>query len=101
MSDYGPSLQAAKLYRKTSKSGGTYFVGRMGLLKVALLKSRETADDGSEIWNLLVSQAAAPKQPGERRVVTADDQQQRRVVSDPQAPLPVRDGAELSDEIPF
>ena len=57
-SDYGPSFTAAKLYRKTSKTGSTYFTGRMGSVKVALLKSKEAADDGGEIWNLVFSEAA-------------------------------------------
>lgn len=61
MSDYGPQFTAARLFRKQSTKGTTYFVGRMGLLKVALLKSKDTADDGSEIWNLVVSEA--PQKP--------------------------------------
>jgi hypothetical protein len=47
--DYGPSFTIARLYKKTSANGTTYFTGRMGLAKIALLKSNETADDGSEI----------------------------------------------------
>jgi hypothetical protein len=59
---YGPSFTAAKLYRKPSKNGGTYFTGRMGGVKVALLKSKDTTDDGEEVWNLVFSEAA-PYQP--------------------------------------
>ena len=56
--DYPPSIRAAKLYRKASKNGQTYFVGRLGFLKVALLKSKtEVGDDGAEIWNFMVSEA--------------------------------------------
>lgn len=57
MSDYGPSFAAAKLYRKKSAKGTTYFVGRMGGVKVALVKSRETAENGDEIWSLMFSEA--------------------------------------------
>jgi hypothetical protein len=57
MSEYGPSLTALKLYKRTSQKGTTYFTGRMGRLKVALLKSNETTDDGFEIWNLVYQQA--------------------------------------------
>ena len=57
MTDYGPQITAARLYRKTSKTGATYFAGRLGLMKVALLKSKDNADDGSEIWNLVLSEA--------------------------------------------
>ena len=65
MSDaYKPSFSAARLYRKTSKTGATYFTGRMGGVKVALLKSKDAADDGGEIWNLVFSEAP-PYQPKE------------------------------------
>ena len=62
--DYKPSFTAARMYRKKSKTGATYFTGRMGSVKLALLKSKEAADDGSEIWNLVFSEAAPfkPKQ---------------------------------------
>lgn len=57
--DGGPMLTAARLFRKQSAAGGTYFVGRMGALRVLVLKSRETADDGAEIWNLCLAEAPA------------------------------------------
>ncbi len=34
MSDCGPSITAARLYKKTSAKGTTYFVGRIGLVQV-------------------------------------------------------------------
>ena len=55
---HAPSFTAARLYRKTSAKGGTYFTDRMGSVKIALLKSKETADDGGEIWSLVFSEAA-------------------------------------------
>lgn len=64
MADYGPSFTAAKLYRKTSAKGVTYFAGRLGGVKVALLKSKETADNGDEIWSLIFSEAQ-PYKPRE------------------------------------
>ena len=57
MSDYGPSLKAFRLYKKTSAKGTVYFSGRNGNLKVVVLKSKDTADDGTEIWDVLYSQA--------------------------------------------
>ena len=50
---HAPGFTAARLYKKTSKNGGTYFTGRLGGVKVALLKSKDLADDGGEIWNLV------------------------------------------------
>ena len=61
MSDYPQSFRACKLYRKTSKAGGTYFSGRWGGAKVALLKTNETGNDGEEVWALLLSEAPAYK----------------------------------------
>ena len=40
MADNGASIVAAKRYRKTSAKGATYFTGRMGGVRVTLLKSR-------------------------------------------------------------
>jgi hypothetical protein len=57
MSSYPPSFQACRLYRKTSASGTVYFTGRWGGARVSLLKSREVADDGGEIWNLVLAEA--------------------------------------------
>jgi hypothetical protein len=57
MSDYGPSLKAFRLYKKTSAKGTTYFSGRSGNLKIVVLKSKDVADDGTEIWDVLYSQA--------------------------------------------
>jgi hypothetical protein len=68
--DYGPSIRVTKLYRKTSKNGATYFAGRWGGAKVALLKTNETGNDGEEIWNLVLSEAPAYK-PDEKPAVSA------------------------------
>jgi len=97
MSDYGPSLTACRFYRKTSAKGATYFVGRWGMLKVALLKSKDVADDGSVIWKMVVSQAPAPQgqqrqQPSERHDAPQSNQVLR---SEPNRDL------DLTDEIPF
>ena len=54
---YAPGFVAAKLYRKSSKTGTVYFTSRRGGVKVALLKSRETAQNGDEIWHLMFSEA--------------------------------------------
>lgn len=101
MADYGPSFAAARLYRKTSQKGATYFTGRMGGVKVTLLKSRETADDGGEIWSLMFSEAAPYKPRHE-----AQEQSQAPVSSlappteqKPRRDLPRSDGPD--DEIPF
>jgi hypothetical protein len=54
---FPPSIRVARLFRKTSKTGATYFSGRWGGAKIALVKSKETSDSGEEIWSLLFSEA--------------------------------------------
>ena len=66
MSNYPPSFQAARLYRKISASGNTYFTGRWGGARVTLLKSNETADDGGEICNLMLAEAPAKSTCGQK-----------------------------------
>jgi hypothetical protein len=55
--NYPPSFRVAKLYRKQSKAGGTYFAGRWGGAKVAVVKTKDVGDNGEEIWSLLLSEA--------------------------------------------
>lgn len=57
---YGPSIEVARLFRKTSAKGTEYFTGRWGFAKIALLKSRDVAEDGAEIWHLVLSEAPKP-----------------------------------------
>jgi hypothetical protein len=55
---FKPSFVAAKLYRKKSeKTGATYFTGRMGGVRVALMKARDQAEGADEVWELLFSEA--------------------------------------------
>jgi hypothetical protein len=58
-----PSFPRTRLFRKKSEKGNTYFTGRIGGARLVLLKSNDTADDGAEIWNLLISEA--PKRDNE------------------------------------
>ena len=64
-STHEPSFVLTKLYRKKSEKGTTYFTGRLGGARIALLKSNDTADDGGEIWSLLVSEAAPGRGNGD------------------------------------
>jgi hypothetical protein len=74
MSDYPPSVPLCRLYERTSRKGTHYLTGRLGAAKIVVLKSSETTDDGTPIWNVLM-QEAPPKQsadaqtkPRERQV---------------------------------
>ena len=99
MSDYGPSLTAFKLYKKTSAKGSTYFVGRQGLLKVALLKSSDTADDGNEIWNLVYQQAE--ERPRQDAKPTRDERAKANEPSKDPPPSNSSGRPMPNDEIPF
>lgn len=57
---YPQSFKAAALYEKTSANGNQYFTGRMGGVRVTLLRSKDVAEDGSAIWNLMFSEAPPP-----------------------------------------
>jgi hypothetical protein len=82
---HAPSFALTRLFRKKSeKTGATYFTGRLGGARVVLLKSKETSEDGGEIWNLLVSEA--PKRDSEQ------PQRQQQ---------PERGGPDFDSQIPF
>lgn len=91
MTDYGPNFRIAKLYRRTSKNGSTYFSGRLGFAKVALLKSKETADDGGEIWSLMVSEAPQQDKPAAAATPSSNAGSAR----------PYAERQMLDDEVPF
>ena len=95
---HAPSFPLTRLYRKKSAQGATYFTGRLGGARIALLKSKEVADDGEEIWNLVVSEAPKRDEAGQRQ----EPQQDRR---DHQRPLDDRRGGGrmpgADDPLPF
>lgn len=85
MSDRGnhaPSFQAARLFRKTSANGNTYFTGRLGGARVTLLKSRDVADDGGEIWSLMLAEAPQRPQEARQRPGSSSDHQRARRTSE-------------------
>jgi hypothetical protein len=96
MSDFKPSFPAAKMYRKTSAKGTTYFTGRMGGVKLALVKSRDVTDSGEEIWTLMFSEAPAYQKPAENDGQAKQDTQRPLAPRQVDTSAPVRD-----DEIPF
>lgn len=67
MSDYGPSIKVCRVYEKVSAKGNTYFTGRWGSARINILKSRETADDGTPIWEVLLQEVPATQTTESRR----------------------------------
>jgi hypothetical protein len=57
---YAPKTPLARLYEKTSARGLRYFVGRLGLARLVLLRTPETSDSGEPVWMLSAEEAAAP-----------------------------------------
>ena len=105
MSERPPSVLLTKLYRKQSKTGSTYFVGRLAAARVVLVKSKDLADEGAEIWQLLLSEAT--KSDASQR-----DEEARRDWQKPASNAPAEVGgfklqrqfsgdAPLDDAIPF
>ena len=54
-------VKLGRLYEKTSTRGTRYFVGRLGLARVLMFQSRETADDGGAIWELYLEEVEDPR----------------------------------------
>lgn len=54
-----PSFTAAKLYERTSAKGNLYLTGRLGGIRIAILKTPDTDDDGNPVWVLRMSEAPA------------------------------------------
>ena len=95
MTNHFESIRAFRLYEKTSKHGNTYLVGRWGGAKVAILKSRDVADDGNAVWDVLLS--PAPERPKNEKQI---EQLPKITASTSSSNLfPV--SPELDDEIPF
>ena len=100
MADYGPSIKAARLFEKKSeKSGATYFTGRLGFMKVVLVKAKEPAEDGTPIWNLLLSEA--PQKDASARNGSEAPQTRQDYAKPPQTNVSTKPTNSFTDEIPF
>jgi hypothetical protein len=97
--DYGPSFRLARLFRKQSKAGQTYFSGRMGFGRVTVLKSKEVTEDGAEIWNLVVSEA--PQQKQEDRPASGSPELRANYTPPANGHRGAAIDKHLDDEIPF
>jgi hypothetical protein len=97
MSDYGPQMKLARLYAKTSKTGNQYFVGRLGMAKVAVLKSKEVAEDGSPMWDVLLQEAPSEQ----RRKPEAKEEPQHEATAPAAAAPPYSEKRLRDDSIPF
>jgi hypothetical protein len=97
MSDYGPQVKLARLYEKTSKTGNQYFIGRLGMAKIAVLKSKEVAEDGSPMWDVLLQEACSEP----RRKPEAKEEAQPEATAPAAAAPPYSAKGLPDDSIPF
>jgi hypothetical protein len=98
---FPPSIVAAKLYERTSAKGNPYLTGRLGVLRVALLKTQDTDDEGHAIWEMRFSAASAqctqPKAKVSSREPVPQTDGQHSQTRPPQSGF----NKSLDDEIPF
>ncbi len=98
--EYAESFRIARLFKRTSKNGSTYFSGRLGFAKVALVKSKEVGDDGAEIWSLMVSEAQQARE--ERSIAAATGGGSPAPTTQSRGSRePYAERNRLDDEIPF
>jgi hypothetical protein len=96
VTDYGPSIKAARLYERKSKNGNTYLSGRWGTLRVTVLKSKYTGENGESIWEVLLSEAPANADGHDRA-------KKQQPIAKPEATSkrPPDSASSLDDPIPF
>ena len=94
---YGQSVTLARLYERTSAKGNIYLTGRLGLAKIAVLKSRDTTDDGTQIWNIVI-QEAPDSANGKRQKPERSPDTEAPIQTSPE---PASFDKALDDEIPF
>jgi hypothetical protein len=58
-----PMLQAAKLWEKTSAKGNVYLIGRLGGMRILILRNRDAGSDGEPDWHLFFTDGAPRAAP--------------------------------------
>ena len=93
-------VKLGRLYEKTSAKGTRYFVGRLGLARVLMFPSRETADNGDPMWDLYLQEVEDPRP----RPVAGEMPTRRPARARPETPAddgePFHDDP-LDDVLPF
>ncbi len=56
MTDFNPSIRPCVLYQRESAKGNMYLSGNWGGLKMAVVKTSKSTEDGQAIWNVLLSE---------------------------------------------
>lgn len=104
MSQYPESKRVCSMFSNASKSGGTYYSGKIGGSdpvtiepgqRVTMVKSKKLTANGDEIWSLLVDPAGADDQ---KRVL---DQRSDLDLGDHRGREQATPRRTFDDEIPF
>ena len=65
-------LQAAKLWEKTSAAGNSYLVGRLGGVRVLVMRNRDAGTEGEPDWHLFFADGSDNlRQPSTERAQPA------------------------------
>lgn len=62
MTDMNPMLLAAKLWERTSAAGNSYLVGRLGGVRVLVMRNRGAGTEGEPDWHLFFAGSDKPRQ---------------------------------------
>lgn len=90
-SGFPASITVTKLYERTSAKGNQYMTGHMAGVKIAILKTNDTDEQGHPIWELKFS--PAPSKPARQ----ADASASQREKSSGSRGF----GSDADDSIPF
>jgi hypothetical protein len=96
MTDYGPSIKAARLYERMPRSSNIYLAGRWGALRTTVIKSKYPGENGEPMRQVLLSEAPA-KADGPDRV----KKQESVVEPEGTSKGPPDASCSVNDPIPF
>jgi hypothetical protein len=85
-------LQAAKLWEKTSAAGNVYLVGRLGGVRILILRNRAAGTEGEPDWNLFFTE------PTSSATSTSSVSRRKRRASGPPPLAAASNGREVPDD---
>jgi len=91
-------LQAAKLWEKTSAAGNRYLVGRLGGVRILILKNRDAGAEGEPDFHLFFADGS-PREAADAPKPAAARRPARRSPYPRPAAAPRSDGPPLDDRL--
>ena len=96
-----PMLQAAKLWEKTSAKGNTYLIGRLGGVRVLILRNRDAGTDGEPDWHLFFADGSQRAEASPQPASTQPRRQRSAYTRRSEPPSAPYDPRPFNDEIPL